>query len=115
MVLAALRYEVVTRSSSQKQFLLDTHYKTKIRTIELWNTNRPLLFEFDNVLISKTGFTRPAGWCVAMVVDSGADTFVVVVLGSRDPKQRAEVVKRVLYNHIRDEDVRNDVSGWSGY
>jgi D-alanyl-D-alanine carboxypeptidase len=113
MVLAALKYEFITQSSSQKQVMLETHHKAKIRTIELWNTNRPLLFEFDNVLISKTGFTRPAGWCVAMVVDAGADTFVVVVLGSRDPRHRAEVVKRVLYNHIRDEDIRNDV--WAGY
>lgn len=112
MVLAALRYEFITKSSSQKQVMLDTYYKTRVRTIELWNTNRPLLFEFDNVLISKTGFTRPAGWCVAMIVDSGADTFVVVVLGSRDKHHRAETVKKVIYNHVRDEVIANDPA-WS--
>lgn len=115
MVLRSLRYDFISQASSQKQVALDTYYKAKVRTIELWNTNRPLLFEFDNVLISKTGFTRPAGWCVAMVVDAGADTFVVVVLGSPTPKHRADVVKRVLYNHIRDEAIAQDTSGWSGY
>lgn len=112
MVLRALRYEFITKTSSQKQVALDTYYKSRIRTIELWNTNRPLLFEFDNVLISKTGFTRPAGWCVAMIVDSGADTFVVVVLGSRDKQHRAEVVKRAIYNHVRDDVLAEDPT-WS--
>lgn len=115
MVLTSLRYEFITQASSQKQVAVETYHKARVRTIELWNTNSRLLFEFDNVLVSKTGFTRPAGWCVAMVVDSGAETFVVVVLGSRDKYQRADVVKRVLYNHIRDEDIRTDISGWSGY
>ena len=115
MVLRSLRYDFISQASSRKQVLLDTYYKTRVRTIELWNTNTPLLFEFDNVLISKTGFTRPAGWCVAMIVDSGADTFVVVVLGSKDKHQRAATVKRVLYNHIRDEAIAQDTSGWSGY
>jgi D-alanyl-D-alanine endopeptidase (penicillin-binding protein 7) len=112
MVLRALRYEFITQASAQKQILLDTHYGSQIRTIELWNTNRPLLFEFDNVLISKTGFTRAAGWCVAMIVDSGADTFVVVVLGSRDKHHRAETVRRAIYNHVRDEVIANDPN-WS--
>ena len=111
MMLAAKDYEFIREASTRKQMLLDTYHKSRVRTIELWNTNRPLLFEFDNVIASKTGFTSAAGWCIAMAVENGPDVYVIVVLGSRDKISRAKTVKTVLYNHIQDRDIQDD-PGW---
>lgn len=114
MILAASKYEFIRQASVKKQLLLDTQYGQKVRTIELQNTNRPLLFEFDNIVVSKTGFTRAAGWCVAMVVENGPDRYVVVVLGSKDKHVRAETVKLMLYNHLKDSDVAESTD-WQIY
>ena len=69
MVIAASYYSVIRETSIKKQALFETKYKKRIRTIALKNTNQPLLFEFDQIIISKTGFTNPAGWCVALMVE----------------------------------------------
>lgn len=112
MILASLKYDEIRSATTRRQIMLDTYYKQRVRTIELWNTNRPMLFEFDNVVVSKTGFTTPAGWCVAMAVENGPDVYVIVVLGSRDKISRAKTVKQVLYNHIQDRDIVDD-PGWN--
>lgn len=111
MISAAAKYAFIRQASVKKQILLDTQVGKKVRTIELYNTNRPLLFEFDNVIVSKTGFTNAAGWCVAMVVENGPDQYVVVVLGSKNKQVRAETVKTILYNHLKDSDVAES-SDW---
>lgn len=105
MVMAASKYEFIRQASVKKQILLDAQHGQRVRTIELPNTNRPLLFEFDNIVVSKTGFTSAAGWCVAMVVENGPDHYVVVVLGSKNKQVRTETVKSILYNHLKDSDV----------
>jgi D-alanyl-D-alanine carboxypeptidase len=54
------------------------------------------------VLVSKTGLTSSAGWCVGMVVEQNNQKYVVVVLGSRNKRERLETVKNIRYNHIVD-------------
>jgi D-alanyl-D-alanine carboxypeptidase len=63
------------------------------------------LFEFDNVIVSKTGFTNPAGWCVGLVVVKDKKKYVVVVLGANSKKRRADAIDEVLYNYVVDTDV----------
>jgi D-alanyl-D-alanine endopeptidase (penicillin-binding protein 7) len=69
MVTAASTYAIIRETSVKKQAIIELQYKKKVRTIALKNTNHALLFEFDNVITSKTGYTVPAGWCVAMMVE----------------------------------------------
>ena len=76
-----------------------------LRKIILNNTNRPILFEFDNVIVSKTGFTNPAGWCVGLVVMKEGKKYIVVVLGANSKKQRLDIVDEVLYNYVVDTEV----------
>ena len=68
--------------------------KRKI-TIHLHNTN-PEIFVYDNVLISKTGFTNPAGRCVLMLVEKKKELYGVVVLGQRNVKERSHLVNSLL-------------------
>lgn len=67
----------------------------KVITIQLHNTN-PEIFVYDNILISKTGFTNPAGRCVLMLVERNKELFGIVVLGQKNIKDRSKLVKELL-------------------
>jgi D-alanyl-D-alanine carboxypeptidase len=64
-------------------------------TINLHNTN-PEIFTFDNILMSKTGYTNPAGRCVLMLVEKSNKLFGVVVLGQKNTTSRSKLVKELL-------------------
>ena len=83
-----------------------TKYKKKIRTINLAHTSGDLLFTFDSVLISKTGLTLAAGWCVGMLAEQHGNQYIVVVLGSKNKKERLDTVKEIRYNHVVDTNLR---------
>jgi D-alanyl-D-alanine endopeptidase (penicillin-binding protein 7) len=105
MVKAAARYPFIVETSVQKQALFDIKLRQKVRTIELQNTNRPLLFEFDEIMISKTGFTFAAGWCVALMVEKNGQNFVVVVLGAKSKQERLDITRKIVYNQLMDIEV----------
>jgi D-alanyl-D-alanine endopeptidase (penicillin-binding protein 7) len=138
MVIAASYYSVIRETSIKKQALFETQYKKRIRTIALKNTNQPLLFEFDQIIISKTGFTNPAGWCVALMVekkekvvreegmvdkvsrwikqtpkedDYEVHRHVIVILGAKNKQDRIDKVKRIMYNEILDNDLQESTDG----
>lgn len=102
----AAGYWLIRDVSSQKQVALETKYRKKIRTINLAHTSGPLLFAFDNVLVSKTGLTSAAGWCVGMVVEQDRQEYVIVVLGSKNKNERLKTVKDIRYNHVVDVNLR---------
>ena len=102
LMTAALGYWLIREVSTQKHIAFETKYQKKIRTISLSHTSGPLLFAFDNVLVSKTGLTTAAGWCVGMVVEQNRQQYIVVVLGSRNKNERLNTVKDIRYNHIVD-------------
>lgn len=106
LIHTASGYWLIRDISGQKQMALETKYKKKIRTIKLDHTSGPLLFTFDNVLVSKTGLTSSAGWCVGMLVEQGKQQYVVVVLGAKNKKERLETVKDIRYNHVVDTNLR---------
>jgi len=105
MILAAAKYPVIREASTARQATFETHHGQKIRTIELPNTNRNLLVEFDSIVVSKTGYTTSAGWCVGMVVERDHQIFVIVVLGSRTKQARWEEARSLMINHIPDGEI----------
>ena len=113
---ASSSFHTASRSSQVKFGFLfgETKYKKKIRTINLPHTSGQLLFTFDSVLVSKTGLTSSAGWCVGMVVEQHNQKYVVVVLGSRNKRERLETVKNIRYNHIVDTNL-NQVNFSTNY
>jgi D-alanyl-D-alanine carboxypeptidase len=90
----------------QKQALFEQRFKKRIRKIELPNTNKELLFEFDSIVVSKTGLTTPAGWCVGMVVEQQGQKYTVIILGARNKLERLKIAKEIMYNNITDTDLR---------
>jgi D-alanyl-D-alanine endopeptidase (penicillin-binding protein 7) len=107
LIHTASGYWFIREVSGQKQTALETKYKKKIRTIHLDHTSGPLLFTFDNVLVSKTGLTNSAGWCVGMFVEQNKQQYIVVVLGSKNKKERLDTVKDIRYNHVVDTNLRS--------
>lgn len=103
MVIVAGGYYMIRQLSVKKQIEIDTKYKKKIRKIILPNTNRPILVEFDEVIVSKTGFTNPAGYCVALLVQKKHRNDVIVILGANNKKERIKKVEEIMYNDINDE------------
>lgn len=106
LVQTASGYWFIHDASGKKQVAFETKYKKKIRTIRLDHTSGQLLFTFDNVLISKTGLTSSAGWCVGLLAEHNKQQYIVVVLGSRNKKERLDTVKEIRYNHIVDTNLR---------
>ena len=102
----AMGYWLIREVSGQKQVAFETKYAKKIRTINLAHTSGPLLFTFDSVLVSKTGLTSAAGWCVGMVVEQNKQQYVIVVLGAKNKQQRLDTVKDIRYNHVVDTNLR---------
>lgn len=60
------------------------------------NTNKPILEQFKNILVSKTGFTSQAGRCVALLVDRAGSTHAIIILGESTRQARDELAKNLL-------------------
>lgn len=63
--------------------------------IHLRNTN-PSIFVFDNILISKTGFTNPAGRCVVMLVEKNNTYNGIVILGQKNVRARSKIATELI-------------------
>ena len=135
IVREASLYDVIRTTSIKKQTIIETHYKSKVRSIVLENTNKPLLFEFDDIVISKTGFTNSAGWCVALLVEhwtkrahheptvidkfmsyfdgepdrdiarGDLEQHIIIIMGAKNKSERIADVKKLMYNHINDQQI----------
>jgi D-alanyl-D-alanine endopeptidase (penicillin-binding protein 7) len=98
----AASYWLIRETSVKKHIAIEAQQQKSVRVINLNNTNQPLLFEFNSIVVSKTGLTSRAGWCLGLVVEQNQQQFAVIVLGSRDREDRKATVKRAIYNHVVD-------------
>lgn len=105
MMEASAGYWLIQEISTRKQVAVETKFKKHIRTVRLTNTNSPLLFEFDNIVVSKTGLTSRAGWCLGLVVEQRKQQFVIVVLGEPTKQHRIKTIQKLMYNHVIDSEL----------
>lgn len=111
MLIASMNYQFIRDTSTMKHAMFETQYKKKIRTVTLDHTSKQFLFEFDNIVITKTGYTNPAGFCLALVVEQDHKFYTAVVMGTPSPMFRFQLVKKLLnkdipYNDLLDSDLR---------
>jgi len=78
-----------------KQFDLQVPKGKRIYHVKFHNTN-PELYKYDNILISKTGFTNSAGRCVMMLVEKGQKIYALVVLGQPNVQRRSQIVNQLM-------------------
>lgn len=86
---------VIRQIASERNAAINAPKGKRTVTINIHNTN-PEIFIYDNILISKTGFTNPAGRCVLMLVEKGKELYGIVVLGQTNVKNRSNLVKALL-------------------
>ena len=96
LVAAAGNYNFIRRISSQPAIYQTSQVKKKTKTVTLANTNSSILFEFNNILVSKTGFTYKAGRCLAMLVDKNGQEHVIIILGERTKQSRDQLARNLL-------------------
>ena len=108
MVVAAGYYRHIREISTKKTATILTQVKRKERILILHNTNTAILSQIDGIQVSKTGYTNPAGFCVALLVEKNINDQthyqVIVVMGARNPTQRVDTVKKVVYNDSIGDD-----------
>ena len=88
-------HDVIQSISNERTTTLKLPKGKKTVKINLRNTN-PTLFQFDNIIISKTGFTNPAGRCVAMLVKKEDRLYAVIVLGQPNVKERSQLASELI-------------------
>ena len=96
LVAASGNYNFIRRISSQPAIYQTSQVKKKTKTVTLSNTNSNILFEFNNILVSKTGFTYKAGRCLAMLVDKNGQEHVIIILGERTKQSRDQLARNLL-------------------
>jgi D-alanyl-D-alanine endopeptidase (penicillin-binding protein 7) len=102
LVVGAAFYPTIRDISTKKESTILIQVKRKTRSVVLSNTNKVLLREFDSILLSKSGFTNPAGFCVAILIEQQVKDEmhhqVIVVMGAKNTAQRVDTVKRIMYH-----------------
>lgn len=103
MLVAAAKYREIRDISVKKTTAVETQGKRKNRILLMHNTNTAILSQVNGIKVSKTGYTNPAGYCVAIVIEKHSGYHeAVVVMGARNASQRVDTVKRVVYNKQYD-------------
>lgn len=100
LVSEAYRYDFIRNVSVRTQVSVETNGKKRIRLVNLNNTNTATLTRFKNILVSKTGFTNPAGFCMALMVEDSGRPYAVIVLGALDKFKRLATVSDVISNRL---------------
>ena len=92
LVLAAQQYPLIVKSSQtpKMRIKLDEGY------FSYKNTN-PLVSK--KFIVSKTGYIRAAGGCIALLMDTNKGKRVVVILGSKNTHTRIPEVKHLVRNY----------------
>lgn len=91
----------ILKISSSPYFTTEQTNKKKITQIEIPNTNRGLLSEFNDIVLSKTGWTTPAGRCLVLLVEHNKQQYAIVILGEKNNKDREAQARHLINNHVR--------------
>lgn len=93
---AHLFNKIVEISSTASYTITEQSKKKKYRTVTINNTNINLLKDYREIEISKTGFTNPAGKCLAMFLNKNGEKFVIVILGEHNTKSVQKVSRHII-------------------
>jgi D-alanyl-D-alanine carboxypeptidase/D-alanyl-D-alanine endopeptidase (penicillin-binding protein 7) len=101
MAIAAAQYPEIARITTDSREVIDINGSP----VEYHNTNRLVGSQGWDILLSKTGYTTPAGRCLIMRLQSGEQTVIVVLLNAREAAARTRDAFYV--RHLVSRDVGN--------
>jgi len=88
-------YPLIISLSSSTNDVIKIETKKRDINLPIRNTN-PDLVKYNNILISKTGFTTRAGRCLVMLVTYQDEIFGLAILGEKTTKTRSKVVRDLM-------------------
>jgi len=88
-------YPLIQQLSSEKLHTYEYRKGTKTIKVNLRNTN-PQMWSYDNIVLTKTGYTNPAGRCLAMLVEKKGELYAVVSLGNKTVQQRSKNITELM-------------------
>lgn len=108
LIAEAGKHDVIRYTSSSKYLHIEEQTKRKIKSVSLNNTNKQLLFEFDEIVMSKTGFTNPAGRCLALLVDKNGTKYSIVILGEKSISSREKQARHLIKDYVSIQEADKD-------
>lgn len=98
------KFDVIRFYSSERYYAIKYQppKSKKAITIQLKNTN-PQLFTYDEIVLTKTGFTNAAGRCLAMLVEKNGVLYAMITLGNKDVRQRSGVINDMFNIYVNHE------------
>jgi D-alanyl-D-alanine endopeptidase (penicillin-binding protein 7) len=102
MLKAATTIDFIRQTSIIQKTEIAVKDRKKPVKIIIQNTNIGLLEEFNTIVLSKTGLTNPAGWCVSLVLEERHRQFILIVLGAPSKDARKKIVERVVFSNLRE-------------
>jgi serine-type D-Ala-D-Ala endopeptidase (penicillin-binding protein 7) len=100
----SLNYPFIGAASTLKQAIFEHQTRKTTRKVILPNTNKPLLYDYEEILSSKTGFTNAAGWNVGLMLERQGQRFTVVILGARTKEHRYTLARALIETHFKEID-----------
>lgn len=96
------RIDIIKYYSSEKSYAIKYQPPKSKRTItiQLRNTN-PQIFNYDEIVLTKTGFTSAAGRCLAMLVEKNGVLYAMITLGNKDVRQRSGVINEMFNVYVQ--------------
>jgi D-alanyl-D-alanine endopeptidase (penicillin-binding protein 7) len=88
--------DVIKRLSTEKFYIYQYQKGKKTVKINMRNTN-PQMWVYDEIALTKTGFTSAAGRCIAMLVEKDGALYSIVALGQSNVKERSALVSDMMH------------------
>lgn len=89
------KYMLIQLLSVEKTYITEYRSGMKNVKVNLKNTN-PEMWTYDNIVLTKTGYTTPAGRCLAMLVEKNGEIFAVISLGNKSVQQRTKNIASLM-------------------
>jgi len=100
MLVAAKSYPMIRQITTLKEAKISNKDRKQVQQIAFSNTNHTVLTNFENIVVTKTGLTNLAGWCVGLAVEENGQDYYIVILGSKSKQSRLDKVKELMYNYV---------------
>lgn len=101
LVTAAGNYPAIRNAASLAQTDISVWKGKQLQHVIVRNTNYRILQDFNNIVISKTGFINLAGRCLTLLVEQHGEQFAVVVLGEPNVPAREATIRALLHTHLQ--------------
>ena len=89
------KFPLIMALSSSANDSIEVQTKKRNINLPIRNTN-PDIVKYNNILISKTGFTSKAGRCLVMLVSYQNEMYGLAILGEKTPKTRSKIVSDLM-------------------